>query len=107
VTWVLLVPTRPVGDFAMYLESAAHVVEHGALEHPEFVYMPGYVFLLALVAGAGGGVLAAKLVGAALGGLCNRAHPRHHPAPVGRTGRPWRRPLLYAFLAGRPSLSPA
>ena len=26
LTWVLAVPTRPVGDFAMYLESAAHLV---------------------------------------------------------------------------------
>jgi len=95
VTWVLLVPTRPVGDFAMYLESAAHVVEHGALD-PEFVYMPGYVFLLALVQALGGGVLAAKLVGAALGGLCTG--PIH-----GITRRLWGdRPalaaaLLYAF----------
>jgi 4-amino-4-deoxy-L-arabinose transferase-like glycosyltransferase len=68
VAWVLLVPTRPVGDFAMYLESASYVVEHGSLD-PEFVYMPGYVFLLALVQALGGGVLAAKLVGAVLGGL--------------------------------------
>src|SRR5689334_19286728 len=68
LAWVLAVPTKPVGDFAMYLESAAHVVEHGALDS-EFVYMPGYVFLLAGVQALGGGVLAAKLVGAALGGL--------------------------------------
>jgi 4-amino-4-deoxy-L-arabinose transferase-like glycosyltransferase len=68
LAWVLAVPTKPVGDFAMYLESAAHVVEHGSLD-PEFVYMPGYVFLLALVQALGGGVLAAKVVGALLGGL--------------------------------------
>jgi 4-amino-4-deoxy-L-arabinose transferase-like glycosyltransferase len=68
LAWVLVVPTKPVGDFAMYLESAAHVVEHGALD-PEFVYMPGYVFVLALVQALGGGVLAAKIVGALLGGL--------------------------------------
>jgi hypothetical protein len=40
VAWVLSVPTKPVGDFAMYLESAVHLYEHGALD-PEFVYMPG------------------------------------------------------------------
>jgi hypothetical protein len=68
LTWVLLVPTRPVGDFAMYLESAAHLVAHGQLD-PEFVYMPGYVLLLALVKTLGGGLLAAKVVGAVLGGL--------------------------------------
>lgn len=68
VAWVLAVPTRPVGDFAMYLEAAAHLRAHGALD-PEFVYMPGYVLLLATVQALGGGVLAAKLVGAVLGGL--------------------------------------
>src|SRR3954462_13874592 len=68
LAWVLAVPTKPVGDFAMYLESAAHVVEHGSLD-PEFVYMPGDVFLLALVQALGGGVLAAKLLGGALAGL--------------------------------------
>jgi 4-amino-4-deoxy-L-arabinose transferase-like glycosyltransferase len=69
VTWVLLVPSKPVGDFAMYLESAAHLLEHGALD-PEFVYMPGYVAAVALVQGLGGGLLAVKLLlGAGLGGL--------------------------------------
>jgi 4-amino-4-deoxy-L-arabinose transferase-like glycosyltransferase len=67
VAWVLLVPTKPVGDFAMYLESASHVVEHGALD-PEFVYMPGYVLLVAGILGLGGGLLAIKLIlGALLG----------------------------------------
>jgi len=68
LAWVLLVPTRPVGDFAMYLESAAHLLDHGSLD-PEFVYMPGYVALLALVQGLGGGPLAAKVLAAVLGGL--------------------------------------
>jgi len=68
IAWVLLVPTRPVGDFAMYVESAAHLVEHGALD-PEYVYMPGYVLLIAAVQALGGGWLAIKLVGAILGGL--------------------------------------
>jgi 4-amino-4-deoxy-L-arabinose transferase-like glycosyltransferase len=67
LAWVLLVPTRPVGDFSMYLESAAYLVQHGALD-PEFVYMPGYVLLLALVQSLGGGVLAAKVLAALLGG---------------------------------------
>jgi hypothetical protein len=68
LVWVLLVPTRPVGDFAMYIEAAAHLVEHRTLD-PEFVYMPGYVALLALIQVAGGGLLAAKLLAVALGGL--------------------------------------
>jgi 4-amino-4-deoxy-L-arabinose transferase-like glycosyltransferase len=68
VGWVFLVPTRPVGDFAMYWESAAHLVEFGSFD-PEYVYMPGYIFLLAPVRAMGGGWLAAKLVGAILGGL--------------------------------------
>ncbi len=68
VTWVLIVPTKPVGDFAMYLESAVHLFERGALD-PEFVYMPGYVAMAAGVFGLGGGVLAVKLVMAVLAGL--------------------------------------
>jgi 4-amino-4-deoxy-L-arabinose transferase-like glycosyltransferase len=66
--WVLLVPTRPVGDFAMYLESAAHLLAHHALDS-EFIYMPGYVLLLAGVQALGGGLLAAKMLGVAAGGL--------------------------------------
>jgi hypothetical protein len=68
IAWVLAVPSKPVGDFAMYVESAAHLVEHGSLD-PEYVYMPGYVFLIASVQALGGGWLAIKLVGAVLGGL--------------------------------------
>jgi hypothetical protein len=68
IAWVLAVPTKPVGDFAMYVESAAHLVEHGSLD-PEYVYMPGYIFLIAPVQALGGGWLAIKLVGAVLGGL--------------------------------------
>ncbi len=40
VAWVLAVPTKPVGDFAMYLESARYLVEQRSLD-PEFIYMPG------------------------------------------------------------------
>ncbi|HEY2903308.1 MAG TPA: glycosyltransferase family 39 protein [Polyangia bacterium] len=68
VAWVLLVPTRPVGDFALYVESAAHLLSHGAFD-PAFIYMPGYVVALAGVQALGGGLLAAKLLGAAVGGL--------------------------------------
>jgi hypothetical protein len=68
VAWVLAVPTKPVGDFAMYVESAAHLVEHGRFD-AEFVYMPGYIFLIAPVQALGGGWLATKLVGAVMGGL--------------------------------------
>ena len=68
IAWVLAVPSKPVGDFAMYLESAAHLVEHGSFD-PEYVYMPGYVLLIAPVQALGGGWLATKLLGAVLGGL--------------------------------------
>ena len=64
--WVLAVPSRPVGDFALYRESAAYLVEHHALD-PQFIYMPGYVFLLAAVEWLGGGLLAAKLIGVGAG----------------------------------------
>lgn len=72
VGWVLLVPTRPVGDFAMYIESAVFLLEHGKLD-PEFVYMPGYVgFCAAIlsVLGVAGGVLAIKVIVAVAAGLC-------------------------------------
>jgi 4-amino-4-deoxy-L-arabinose transferase-like glycosyltransferase len=72
LVWVLVVPTRPVGDFAMYLESARHLVEHHALD-PEFIYMPGYVFLAAGVYACGGGLLAVKMIGVAAGGLATAA----------------------------------
>jgi len=68
LAWVLLVPTRPVGDFAMYLESAAHLLAHHALDS-EFIYMPGYVLLVAGMQALGGGLLATKMLGVAAGGL--------------------------------------
>ncbi len=68
VVWVLLVPTKPVGDFAMYLESAAYLAEHHELD-PEFIFMPGYVLLLTPIQILGGGWLAAKILGAVIGGL--------------------------------------
>jgi 4-amino-4-deoxy-L-arabinose transferase-like glycosyltransferase len=72
LAWVLLVPTHPVGDFAMYRESADYLVAHGSLD-PEFIYMPGYVLLLAAARALGGGLLAAKLIGVAAGGLAAAA----------------------------------
>ncbi len=72
LAWVLLVPTRPVGDFAMYLESARYLVEHGGLD-PEFIYMPGYVWMAAGVYALGGGLLAVKMIGVAAGGLATAA----------------------------------
>ena len=72
LAWVLAVPTHPVGDFAMYWESAGHLVEHGAFD-PEFIYMPGYVVALAAVRWLGGGLFAAKLLGVAAGGLATAA----------------------------------
>src|SRR5438552_11569797 len=68
VTWALAVPTIPVGDFAMYRESANYLVEHGSLDGG-FIYMPGFVLLLAALQAAGGEVLSAKLLGALFGGL--------------------------------------
>jgi len=70
--WVLVVPTRPVGDFAMYLESARYLVEHHSFD-PEFIYMPGYVFLVAAVDALGGGLTAIKMIGVASGGLATAA----------------------------------
>jgi 4-amino-4-deoxy-L-arabinose transferase-like glycosyltransferase len=72
LVWVLVVPTRPVGDFAMYLESARYLVEHGALD-PEFIYMPGYVFVAAAIYAFGGGLLAVKMIGVVAGGLATLA----------------------------------
>ena len=68
VGWVLLVPTKPVGDFAMYVESAAHLIKFGSFD-AEYIFMPGYVFVLAAVQALGGGWLACKLVGAVAGSL--------------------------------------
>jgi len=68
VGWVLLVPTKPVGDFAMYVESAAHLIKFGSFDS-EYIFMPGYVCLLAVVQALGGGWLACKLVGAVAGSL--------------------------------------
>ncbi len=76
LVWVLAVPTHPVGDFAMYWESAGHLVEHGAFD-PEFIYMPGYVVALAAVRWLGGGLFAAKLLGVAAGGLATAAVNGH------------------------------
>ncbi len=70
--WVLVVPTRPVGDFAMYLESARYLVEHHGLD-PQFIYMPGYVYLAAGVYALGGGLLAVKMIGVASGALATAA----------------------------------
>ena len=64
--WIVAVPSHPVGDFAMYRESAAFLVDQGELD-PEFIYMPGYVFLLAAVQALGGGLLAAKMIGVVSG----------------------------------------
>jgi hypothetical protein len=72
VGWVLAVPSKPVGDFAMYVESAAHLVKLGSFDH-EYIFMPGYVFLLAGVQALGGGWLACKLVGAVAGAVAAAA----------------------------------
>ncbi|MEA2698775.1 MAG: hypothetical protein QOI66_3046 [Myxococcales bacterium] len=66
--WVLAVRTVPVGDFAMYRESANYLSEFGSLDHG-FIYMPGFVVLLALVKDLGGDLLAQKMLGVFFGGL--------------------------------------
>ncbi|MES1210153.1 MAG: hypothetical protein ABUS79_29810, partial [Pseudomonadota bacterium] len=95
--WVLAVPTVPVSDFAMYRESANYLSEFGHLD-PGFIYMPGFVALLALINDAGGDLLAQKLLGVLFGAigaagvfgltwaLLDRDAPA--PAPAHRRGCP-------------------
>src|SRR5262245_45757118 len=52
----------------MYRESANYLSEFGVLD-PGFIYMPGFVALLAWIQGAGGGLLAQKMLGVFFGGL--------------------------------------
>ncbi|MDZ4697820.1 MAG: glycosyltransferase family 39 protein [Deltaproteobacteria bacterium] len=66
--WVLTVPSKPVGDFAMYVESATYLVEHRSLDDA-FAFMPGWIAVIAFVQILGGGLLATKLLGAFLGGI--------------------------------------
>jgi 4-amino-4-deoxy-L-arabinose transferase-like glycosyltransferase len=68
LAWVLAVPTVPTSDFAMYRESASYLSEFGALDHG-FIYMPGFVALLAWINDLGGDLLAQKLPGVIFGGL--------------------------------------
>ena len=103
LVWVLVVPTRPVGDFAMYLESARYLVEHHALD-PEFIYMPGYVFLVAGVYAFGGGLLAIKMIGVAAGGAGHGGGLRDGARRLraGRRGR-WRASSARSGRRGSPS----
>jgi hypothetical protein len=68
LAWALAVPTIAVGDFAMYRESATHLVEHGYLDGG-FIYMPGLVLMLAALQALGGELASAKVLGALFGGL--------------------------------------
>ncbi len=68
LVWVLAVPTVPVSDFAMYRESANYLSEFRHLD-PGFIYMPGFVALLALIKDAGGDLLAQKLLGVFFGAV--------------------------------------
>jgi hypothetical protein len=68
LVWVLLVPTVPVSDFAMYRESANYLSEFGHLDHG-FIYMPGFVAMLAWIKDAGGDLLAQKLLGVLFGAI--------------------------------------
>jgi hypothetical protein len=68
LVWVLSVPTVPVSDFAMYRESANYLSEFGRLD-PGFIYMPGFVALLAALKNLGGDLLAQKLLGVFFGAM--------------------------------------
>jgi hypothetical protein len=68
LAWVLTVATVPVSDFAMYRESANYLSEFGRLDHG-FIYMPGFVALLAWIKDLGGDLLAQKMLGVVFGGL--------------------------------------
>lgn len=81
VSWILAVPSKPVGDFAMYMEAATHLRMHGAFDE-QFIYMPGYVLMAAGVQALGGRWLAVKLAGAALAAL-------GAPLVAGITARLW------------------
>lgn len=72
VAWVLAVPTVPVGDFATYRESANYLLEFGRFD-PGFIYMPGFVFMLAGMASLGGELIAQKMIGVILGSLAAAA----------------------------------
>ena len=72
LAWVLAVPTVPVGDFATYRESANYLLEFGSLDHG-FIYMPGFVLMLAGVTALGGDLLAQKMIGVVLGTLAAAA----------------------------------
>ena len=76
LAWVLAVPTVPVSDFAMYRESANYLSEFGHLD-PGFIYMPGFVMLLAWVKDAGGGLLAQKMLGVLFGDARRGGAVRH------------------------------
>ena len=65
---MLAIPTVPVSDFAMYRESANYLSEFGHLD-PGFIYMPGFVVLLAWIKDAGGGLVAQKMLGVIFGGI--------------------------------------
>jgi hypothetical protein len=68
LVWVLSIPTVPVSDFAMYRESANYLSEFGRLD-PGFIYMPGFVALLAAIKNLGGDLLAQKLLGVLFGAM--------------------------------------
>jgi hypothetical protein len=107
LVWVATVRTVPVSDFAMYRESANYLSEFGRLDSG-FIYMPGFVALLALVKDAGGDLLAQKLIGVFFGALGaaglfvvawkliddgdgTRDLGRGEPAGAGSVGGRWRR----------------
>lgn len=111
--WVLLVPTRPVGDFALYREAAEYLADQGRLD-PEFVYMPGYVMMLAglrwLCAGwsEGGILMAAKLIGvvagttvaAAAGGIARDLFGRRAGLIATALGAAWPAGIAVASVTG-------
>lgn len=111
--WVLLVRTRPVGDFALYREAAEYLADQGRLD-PEFVYMPGYVMMLAglrwLCAGwsEGGILMAAKMIGvvagttvaAAAGGIARDLFGRRAGLIATALGAVWPAGIAVASVTG-------
>jgi 4-amino-4-deoxy-L-arabinose transferase-like glycosyltransferase len=74
VAWVLLVPTQPTSDNAVYHGLATRLVETGVYDTAKHraYWPPGYpVFLAALYAVFGPAILVAKLANVALAGLAD------------------------------------
>ena len=102
--WVLVVPTRPVGDFAMYLESA-RTSASTTRSIPSSSTCRGTSSWPPASTPLGGGLLAIKLIGVAAGGLGTAAVYGTARAIFGRGAAA--RPACCARSGRRGSPSPA